>query len=428
MNRDAIIREWFYRLPKGYANAPYSKEEMDTLHEVLEENGLNGSIFVNEVDQLDQAFHDAKPVKESVSDEEFIPYLSDIMSKEAGLLSAQVNTILDTYKKLNEREKESFQSNLRKQSLKKFLTGGWEVYRKFFAPIGETKGLGRGELQILLAIDNTKSGGTGKKDIVMEDGDYEVKELTKNHNFDPAKDGMATKFNLTYTLQDFFRDTVSPMRTPPLGPDLFETLDSLVEESSKKSLQKLVDVLQEYFVPIPDEKIRVFREVSYGPMSNMYEGFVLLNEIFYKTKLDTDVQDSRVTVKSKGEQETFWISGEDAEKISSSAGRPETISINVGDTIDDESKNAMIWLKRLERHPYVQDPTTMVQEFNAITKNFFENLKGLIWYEMSNPKPNFTDKGDWKNWVITHVTRGNYRFALKSKMNMSKYKYLAAQG
>ena len=62
MDRDAIIREWFYRLPKGYANAPYSKEEMDTLHEVLEENGLNGSIFVNEVDQLDQAFHDAEEV------------------------------------------------------------------------------------------------------------------------------------------------------------------------------------------------------------------------------------------------------------------------------------------------------------------------------------------------------------------------------
>ena len=62
MNRDAIIREWFYRLPKGYAEAPYSKEEMEVLHKVLEENGLNGSAFVNEVDQLDQAFHDAEEV------------------------------------------------------------------------------------------------------------------------------------------------------------------------------------------------------------------------------------------------------------------------------------------------------------------------------------------------------------------------------
>ena len=31
MDRNAIIREWFYRLPKGYAEAPYSKEEMKKL-------------------------------------------------------------------------------------------------------------------------------------------------------------------------------------------------------------------------------------------------------------------------------------------------------------------------------------------------------------------------------------------------------------
>ena len=64
MDRDSIIREWFYRLPNGYANAPYTDEEMDVLHEILKENGLNGAVFVNEVDQLDQAFLDAKPVED----------------------------------------------------------------------------------------------------------------------------------------------------------------------------------------------------------------------------------------------------------------------------------------------------------------------------------------------------------------------------
>ena len=65
MDKDAIIQEWFFRLPKGYATAPYSKEEMNILHEVLDENGLNGSIFVKEDFQLDQAFHDAEPVDDS---------------------------------------------------------------------------------------------------------------------------------------------------------------------------------------------------------------------------------------------------------------------------------------------------------------------------------------------------------------------------
>ena len=49
MNQQDIIREWFYRLPNGYANPPYSKKEMDVLHEVLAQNGMNGSIFAKEI-------------------------------------------------------------------------------------------------------------------------------------------------------------------------------------------------------------------------------------------------------------------------------------------------------------------------------------------------------------------------------------------
>ena len=70
MNKESIIREWFYRLPNGYATAPYSKKEMDVLHEVLAENELNGSIFIKEVDQLDQAFLDAHPVTKNLKEQE----------------------------------------------------------------------------------------------------------------------------------------------------------------------------------------------------------------------------------------------------------------------------------------------------------------------------------------------------------------------
>ena len=61
MNTDKIIHEWFYRLPKGYAIAPYTKQELDILDEVLAENGLS---LNEDVDILDQAFNDAKPVKD----------------------------------------------------------------------------------------------------------------------------------------------------------------------------------------------------------------------------------------------------------------------------------------------------------------------------------------------------------------------------
>jgi len=59
MNTDKIIHEWFYRLPKGYAIAPYTKQELDILDEVLAENGVS---LNEDIDILDQAFLDAKPV------------------------------------------------------------------------------------------------------------------------------------------------------------------------------------------------------------------------------------------------------------------------------------------------------------------------------------------------------------------------------
>jgi len=68
MDREQIIQEWFYRLPNGYATSPYSKEEMDILHTILSENNLNGSVFINEIDQLDQAFHDVKPVEDEIEE------------------------------------------------------------------------------------------------------------------------------------------------------------------------------------------------------------------------------------------------------------------------------------------------------------------------------------------------------------------------
>lgn len=66
-----ILSEWFYRLPNGYATEPYSDLELQVLEKILAENGLKSTPIIqrmqgilNEVDQLDQAFLDAKPVKD----------------------------------------------------------------------------------------------------------------------------------------------------------------------------------------------------------------------------------------------------------------------------------------------------------------------------------------------------------------------------
>ena len=101
MDFDKIVREWFYRLPKGYADAPYSQQELAILDEVMTENGvslpeakLEKEKFTepeqmrNEVDQLDQAFLDAKPVEEAtrgLDDFEIKPELIDALTAKGNL-------------------------------------------------------------------------------------------------------------------------------------------------------------------------------------------------------------------------------------------------------------------------------------------------------------------------------------------------------
>ena len=66
-----ILTEWFYRLPNGYAIQPYNKMELQVLSKVLVENNIDPKPIIETLDQLDQAFLDAKPVKEAPED--YIP-------------------------------------------------------------------------------------------------------------------------------------------------------------------------------------------------------------------------------------------------------------------------------------------------------------------------------------------------------------------
>ena len=69
-----ILTEWFYRLPNGYAIQPYNAKELKVLEEVLNDQGIPSYPvikYLQEIDQLDQAFLDAKPIEEAPQN---IPY------------------------------------------------------------------------------------------------------------------------------------------------------------------------------------------------------------------------------------------------------------------------------------------------------------------------------------------------------------------
>ena len=432
MDRDSIIREWFYRLPKGYATAPYTDEEMDTLHEILEENGLNGSVFVNEVDQLDQAFLDAEPVKDldesaqDLADPEFEVKLPERLRVELGLNDDISGQVVDRYQQLSVAEKTAFKKEFRSHSIKSFVSTGYKAFTKFFSIVPTAKaagGMGRGEIQILLAVKDTKTGGTGKHDIVVPDGEWEVKELTVNsYSMDPAKYGSAGSHDLTYMLQDFYEDVMEPYAQ--MG-DPFEELKKVVDPKSHDEMEKIVNVINEFFLEkVSVEKMKKAYEISHVPFENLYRGFIELNKLFFKSNLDVDVRDTRLSIKGD-EDGTYWVGDDDADKIKKAAGSEKAITINIGDPIDNENRNIIVWFKRFERFDFVKNPQSFVDEMTKIKTGFFTGaVKGIIWFAAGNTTPNM---GLPEDFVTTNITRGNYRFRLRSKQNLSKFTLMAAQ-
>lgn len=68
MNLNKIINEWFYRLPKGYANKPYTPEELAELRTVLKENNYSNEQSSVIIQQLREAEDSASNLIRLISD------------------------------------------------------------------------------------------------------------------------------------------------------------------------------------------------------------------------------------------------------------------------------------------------------------------------------------------------------------------------
>jgi len=67
MNYDRIVKEWFYRLPKGYAEAPYSDAELKVLDEVIQQFDVPHT----PAEVLIEATADKADIKKIISDTDF---------------------------------------------------------------------------------------------------------------------------------------------------------------------------------------------------------------------------------------------------------------------------------------------------------------------------------------------------------------------
>ena len=417
-----ILTEWTYRLDSGY---PKTDSDYEVLRDVLVELTDLSRPDINTI------VNKSKVLKEQDDSEDisgdFISVMENVLTK-AKFDRNILDQILNIYNTLSPTEQFNFQKNFRKHSIESYIAGGYQSFIKFndIVPIGKAAGgMGRGEVPVILGVADTETGGTGRHDVVMTktNKEWEVKELTKAVSFDPAKYGAVTRFPLTYEMQEFYKTIVEPFKN--MG-DTTQSLKSIVDPDSHTSLEKLINIILTRFAK--DEyinKVSGFREISYTIWQDWYIGFQELNAIFFQTELDTDVQDTRLSTSVSGDRKSFWISDDEAEKIELSAGSDKPISIKVGDTIDNENKDIVIWFKRVERSKFIKNPNILIDHLQDIKNGFFEKIEGLIFYFVGDTKPNI---GTSSMFATTNATKSIYRFRYKERVaNLNKYSFIANQ-
>ena len=410
---DKIINEWTYQLDAGY---PTKDSDYEVLRSVLQETDILSEQEINRTIQQAKGLYEQDPEQETTS-------VESVLTNELKLPPDIVRQVLSIYDNLSPAEQTLFNNNFRTHTIESFVSNGWTAFKEFFlVNIGGARGgMGNGEISVLLGVKGSEPGGTSKHDIVMPNGEWEVKEL-KSNKFDPAKAGLATKFELTTKIKDFYKDIVNTVSN--IG-DPYESLKHLVDKESAEDLKKLIRIFETRFeAAIDPDKLASF-EWKKSAMHNWYEGFKELHDVFYKTKLDTDVKDTRLTVNTDGNKKSYWISDDDVEQIELSSGEETRAAIDIGDPVDNINTNVVIWFNRLERHEFVKNPQNFLFNLNQVKNDFFAGILGLIYYNYRNPQPYI---GLSTNFAIDVVSQGRYRFVQKDAPSSQGYDYLQGQG
>lgn len=418
MSIESILSEWCYQLPAGY---PTSNADYDVLRNILRETTTLTESQIRRI--ITRAQHGI-----TEQDDDIEPESSDLNTNiesqiaAIGLPTDVTQQIVATYNSLTATEQQQFNNNFRKHSIQSFVETGWKAFEKFFmVNVGGARGgMGNGEISVLLAVANSKPGGTAQHDIVLPTGEWEVKEL-KDDKFDPAKLGFIANYTLTTDIQSFYSDLVQPIES--IG-DPYEQLKHMVNPKSADRLKRLIRIFETRFIDSIDQTNLPKGEWKKSALWNWYEGFKELHAVFFETELDTDVRDTRLTVSTGGNAKSFWISDDDADNIQNNAGSDQPTDIYIGAGIEDENTDAVIWFKRLARNKFIKNPKTFVQELNSIKQNFFSSIAGLIWYAHRNPQPNIAQASDF---VIDTVSQGRYRFSRKNIPKNQNYAFIEDQ-
>jgi hypothetical protein len=428
MNTEKIINEWFHRLPTGYANYPYSDKELTILHKVLEENDF----------QLDQAFLDAKPVKEADEDEpsenldlwELMEQqlIDEKVFSESGAYQDVIDFARKTFLSLDRSKAKTVADNFRTQSVDEFVTGGWKTFVEFMA--FDRKGFGRGELGTLMGIKGSQSGGTAEHDLKVGGTTIEVKEVVGN-SIRPAKSGMAARMPWSKQVNSLYLEAVEPMVTDTY---MREVLTQLFPEDTE--LQALMDMFSDgnEFSTVSAKGTTLYGaggvERGVDDMNKLYLGLFKARQIL----TDDFLKDKSITamILQGASEGKFAIGSDSAEKLQNIPDEGEEVTLDIVPIKTGDIEDANLWLYNLRNHPWVKNPQLYIEQLIQARDMYFASIPSgkILWFQTTsqNKTPKQLGISEKDEWYTTHITQGQFRFAPKSLLKTAdKYQFIQAQ-
>ena len=309
---DKVLLEWSLKTDKGYPDLN-SKEDMDLFESMF-------GIRLNE-------------------DEEK-PQDSLLKRFEQKLNSASPNTTesaLKIYSGLDENRKAEIDKHLDKYSIKG-LKDNLNQVANIFSPFFniEEKGVGRGELLPLLAIKDSKSGGTAEKDIIVNKEILEVKELDNSNKFRTGKTGSIRDTKLDANIQTLIKLIKNLDEIPEIEEERKELLD-YYEKTYKFGSGK-----PDYFLKDIVNIVKKLRQMKFN------------NQDYVKI---------------------------DGKRFAYTRTSANTI------TLGPEMEERAVTISKLKKHPYFTDLGELVDNFKEVKNRFLDSIHYLLLYPKGSHTP-----------------------------------------
>lgn len=273
--------------------------------------------------------------------------------------SYTLSKVKELYRSSDDTHKIEFSKYFRSLSLNQ---NNLNIINKVFGRYFDAKasqGMGKGETMIILGINNSQSGGTATKDVVIGNKMFEVKELSGGNkssgaggSFSLAKDGAIVGTEYANSYNNFKKY---------LTPSILEVLQEKLDQNEFNILKFTYDYLQ-------------------GSLNSQKASFINSTittcEILKRALPAIQPEDlSYISVNGK---RNIAIDPDDASDIQPG----NTVNLELGDEIGQAKKD----ISALINLNWVQQPGSNLQQLEDIITKFFNNISGIVIFPTGNPE------------------------------------------